>query len=105
MAYEIGPGAEVIVPSNTYLRPRWPSASGAQVRFVEPSVETTTSIPFRLEAAITERTAAVIPVHLYGLPADMDAINAIARNNGIRVIEDRAQAHGSKYKGRPPAPG
>jgi len=101
MAYEIGPGAEVIVPSNTYFATALAvSRAGAQVRFVEPSVETHNLDPIRLEAAITERTAAVIPVHLYGLPADMDAINAIARKHGIRVIEDAAQAHGSKYKGR-----
>jgi dTDP-4-amino-4,6-dideoxygalactose transaminase len=101
MAYEIGPGAEVIVPSNTYFATALAvSRAGAQVVFVEPNVETHNLDPLRLEAAITKRTAAVIPVHLYGLPADMDAINAIAHKHGIRVIEDAAQAHGSKYKGR-----
>ena len=101
MAYDIGPGAEVIVPSNTYFATALAiSRVGAQVCFVESSVETHNLDPQRLEAAITPRTAAVIPVHLYGLPADMDAINAIARKHGLRVIEDAAQAHGSKYKGR-----
>lgn len=101
MVYEIGPGAEVIVPSNTYFATALAvSRVGAQVVFVEPNVETHNLDPLRLEAAITKRTAAVIPVHLYGLPADMDPINAIARKHGIRVIEDAAQAHGSKHKGR-----
>jgi dTDP-4-amino-4,6-dideoxygalactose transaminase len=101
MAYGIGPGAEVIVPSNTYFATALAvTRAGAKVVFVEPNVETHNLDPLRLEAAITKRTAAVIPVHLYGLPADMDAINAIAHKHGIRVIEDAAQAHGSKYKGR-----
>jgi len=101
MAYEIGPGTEVIVPSNTYFATALAVArAGANVVFVEPNVETHNLDPLRLEAPITKRTAAVIPVHLYGLPADMDAINAIAQKHGIRVIEDAAQAHGSKYKGR-----
>jgi dTDP-4-amino-4,6-dideoxygalactose transaminase len=101
IAYEIGPGAEVIVPSNTYFATALAvSRAGAQVVFVEPNVETHNLDPLRLEAAITRRTAAVIPVHLYGLSADMDAINAIARRHSIRVIEDTAQAHGAKYRGR-----
>ena len=101
MAYDIGPGAEVLVPSNTYFATALAiSRAGAEVRFVEPSPGTHNLDPARLEAAITARTAAVIPVHLYGLPADMDAINAIGRNHGLRVIEDAAQAHGAKYKGR-----
>jgi dTDP-4-amino-4,6-dideoxygalactose transaminase len=101
MAYGIGPGAEVIVPSNTYFATALAvTRAGAKVVFVEPNVETHNLDPLRLEAAITKRTAAVIPVHLYGLPADMDAINAIAHKHGIGVIEDAAQAHGSKYKGR-----
>lgn len=101
MAYDIGPGAEVIVPSNTYFATALAvSRVGAQARFVEPSAETHNLDPGKLEAAITPRTAAVIPVHLYGLPADMDPINAIAKKHGLRVIEDSAQAHGSKSKGR-----
>ena len=101
MAHGMGPGCEVIVPSNTYFATALAvSRVGAQVVFVEPNPETHNLDPQRLEAAITHLTTAVIPVHLYGLPADMDAINAIARKHGIRVIEDAAQAHGSKYKGR-----
>jgi dTDP-4-amino-4,6-dideoxygalactose transaminase len=100
MAYDIGPGAEVIVPSNTYFATALAvSRVGAQVRFVEPNAQTCNLHPLRLEEAITRRTAAVIPVHLYGLPADMDAINALARKHGVRVIEDAAQAHGSTYMG------
>lgn len=101
MAYEIGPGAEVIVPSNTYFATALAvSRVGAQVVFIEPRIETHNLDPVRLETAITERTGAVIPVHLYGLPAEMDEINAVARKHGIRVIEDAAQAHGAKYRGR-----
>lgn len=102
MAHNIGPGSEVIVPSNTYFATALAvSRVGAQVVFVEPSPETHNLDPQRLEAAINHRTAAVIPVHLYGLPADMDAINAVARKHpDIRIIEDAAQAHGAKYKGR-----
>jgi dTDP-4-amino-4,6-dideoxygalactose transaminase len=101
MASDIGPGSEVIVPSNTYFATALAvSRVGARVVFVEPDIETHNLDPARLEAAVTDRTAAVIPVHLYGLPADMDPINAIARKYGFQVIEDSAQAHGSKYKGR-----
>ena len=101
MAFDIGPGAEVIVPSNTYIATALAvSRVGAKVVFVEPDIETHNLDPLRLEAAITERTAAILPVHLYGLPADMDPINALAREYGLRVIEDSAQAHGSEYKGR-----
>jgi len=101
MACNVGEGSEVIVPSNTYFATALAvSRVGAQVIFVEPDPETHNIDPSRLEAAITKRTAAVIPVHLYGLPADMDPVNALARKYGFRVIEDSAQAHGSKYKGR-----
>src|SRR5260370_6588655 len=101
MENNIGQGSEVIVPSNTYFATALAvSRVGAQVVFVEPDVKTHNLDPARLEAAITKRTAAVIPVHLYGLPADMDPINALARKYGFRVIEDSAQAHGSKYKRR-----
>jgi len=101
MVLDIGPGAEVIVPSNTYIATVLAvSRVGAKAVFVEPDIQTHNLDPARLEAAVTDRTAAVIPVHLYGLPADMDPINALARKYGLRVIEDSAQAHGSKYKGR-----
>jgi len=101
MAMDIGPGTEVIVPSNTYVATALAvSRVGASVVFVEPDIETHNLDPKQFEAAVTERTAAVIPVHLYGLPADMDRINAVAKKYGLRVIEDSAQAHGAEYKGR-----
>jgi dTDP-4-amino-4,6-dideoxygalactose transaminase len=100
-AMDIGPGDEVIVPSNTYIA-TWLAVSqcGATPVPVEP-VETTYNInPALIEAAITPRTKAIIPVHLYGQPADMDEILAIARKHGLRVLEDGAQAHGARYKGK-----
>lgn len=101
MASDVGQGSEVIVPSNTYFATALAvSRVGAKVVFVEPDIHTHNLDPARLEAAVTDRTSAVIPVHLYGLPADMDPINALARKHGFRVIEDSAQAHGSRYKGR-----
>ncbi|GAC1663994.1 MAG: DegT/DnrJ/EryC1/StrS family aminotransferase [Candidatus Acidiferrum sp.] len=101
MAYDIGPGDEVIVPSNTYFATALAvSRVGARLRFVEPDPGTHNLDPANLKAAITKRTVAVIPVHLYGLSADMDPINALALKHGFRVIEDSAQAHGAKYKGK-----
>jgi dTDP-4-amino-4,6-dideoxygalactose transaminase len=99
--YGIGSGDEVIVPSNTYIA-TWLAAShcGAVPVAVEPDERTYNIDPSKIEAAITSRTRAIIPVHLYGQPADMDAINAIAAKHGLKVIEDAAQAHGSVYKGR-----
>lgn len=100
-AYGIGEGDEVIVPSNTYIA-TWLAVShaGAVPVPVEPDARTYNIDPARLEAAITRRTRAIIAVHLYGQPADMDAINAIAGRHGLKVIEDAAQAHGARYKGR-----
>lgn len=100
-AYEIGEGDEVIVPSNTYIA-TWLAASyaGAEPVPVEPVEQTYNIDPSRIEAAITRHTKAIIAVHLYGQPADMDAINKVARNHGLKVIEDAAQAHGARYKGR-----
>lgn len=100
-AYGIGEGDEVIVPSNTFIA-TWLAASyaGATPVPVEPDARTYNLDPMRLESAITPRTKAIIAVHLYGQPADMDEINAIARRHGIKVIEDAAQAHGARYKGR-----
>lgn len=99
-AYGIGPGDEVIVPANTYIA-TWLAVSyaGATPVPVEP-VEATYNIdPTRIELAITPRTKAIMVVHLYGQPADMDPINEIARCYGLKVIEDAAQAHGARYKG------
>lgn len=100
-AYGIGPGDEVIVPSNTFIA-TWLAVSqaGARIVPVEPDPTTCNLDPQRVEAAITPRTRAIMPVHLYGQPADMDPINAIARKHGLRVIEDAAQAHGARYRGR-----
>lgn len=100
-AMEIGPGDEVIVPSNTFIA-TWLAVSyvGATPIPVEPDMATYTIDPTGIEQAITERTRAIIPVHLYGHPADMDAILAIAARHGLRVLEDAAQAHGGRYKGR-----
>jgi dTDP-4-amino-4,6-dideoxygalactose transaminase len=100
-AYEIGPGDEVIVPSNTFVA-TWLAVSqcGATPVPVEPAIETHNLDPRLLSAAITRRTRAIMPVHLYGQPADMDPINELATKYGLVVIEDAAQAQGAKYKGR-----
>jgi dTDP-4-amino-4,6-dideoxygalactose transaminase len=100
-AWDVGPGDEVIVPSNTYIA-TWlaPSQVGARPVPVEP-VEATYNIdPARIEAAITPRTRAIIPVHLYGQAADMAPIREIAARRGIRVLEDAAQAAGARYRGK-----
>ncbi|HEY5975462.1 MAG TPA: DegT/DnrJ/EryC1/StrS family aminotransferase [Geobacteraceae bacterium] len=100
-AWGIGPGDEVIVPSNTYIA-TWLAIShcGARPVPVEPVATTANLDPARLEAAITPRTRAILPVHLYGQPADMDPINEIARRHGLKVLEDAAQAHGAGYRGK-----
>ena len=101
LAMGVGPGDEVIVPSNTYIA-TWLAVSqcGATPVPVEP-VEATYNIdPALIEAAITPCTKVILPVHLYGQPADMDPILAIARKHGLRVLEDGAQAHGARYKGK-----
>lgn len=100
-AWDIGPGDEVIVPSNTYVATALAvTEAGAKVVFAEPDAATHNLDPARFEAVISKRTRAVIPVHLYGLPADMEPINAIAARRGIKVLEDAAQAHGAIYRGR-----
>ena len=100
-AMDVGPGDEVIVPSNTYIA-TWLAVSqcGATPVPVEPDALTFNIDPARIEAAITPRTKVILPVHLYGQPADMDPILAIARKHGLRVLEDAAQAHGARYKGQ-----
>ena len=100
-AYGIGPGDEVIVPSNTYIA-TWLAVSyaGATPVPVEPDIHTYNLDPARIEAAITPHTRAILPVHLYGQTADMDPIMAIARTHRLKVIEDAAQAQGASYKGR-----
>lgn len=100
-ALGIGPGDEVIVPANTFIA-TWLAVSytGAKIVAVEPNEATYNIDPEAFSAAITSRTKAVIAVHLYGHPADMDRINHIAEKNHLKVIEDAAQAHGARYKGR-----
>lgn len=100
-AMGVGPGDEVIVPSNTYIA-TWLAVSqcGATPVAVEPNERTYNIDPELIEAAITPRTRIIMPVHLYGQPADMDPILAIARKHGLRVLEDGAQAHGARYKGQ-----
>ena len=100
-AMDVGPGDEVIVPSNTYIA-SWLAVSqcGATPVPVEPDARTYNIDPALIEAAITPRTKVMLPVHLYGQPADMDPILAIARKHGLRILEDGAQAHGARYKGQ-----
>ena len=100
-ALEIGPGDEVIVPANTYIA-TWLAVSyaGAKPVPVEPNEATYNINPELIESAITSRTKAILPVHLYGQPADIDSINEIARRYNLKVIEDVAQAHGATYKGK-----
>lgn len=100
-AWGIGLGDEVIVPSNTYIA-TWLAVSqtGAIPVPVEPITHSFNLDPTLIEHAITSRTKAIIPVHLYGQAADMDSIMAVARANGLKVLEDGAQAHGAKYQGK-----
>ena len=98
--YGIGPGDEVIVPSNTFIA-TWLAVShcGATPVPVEPVDATCNIDPARIAAAITPRTKAIIAVHLYGQTADMPPIMALARQHGLKVIEDAAQAHGALCHG------
>jgi dTDP-4-amino-4,6-dideoxygalactose transaminase len=97
----IGAGDEVIVPSNTYIA-TWLAVThaGATPVPVEPDPETFNLDPARVESAVTPRTRAIMPVHLYGQPADMDPIAAIAGRHRLAIVEDAAQAHGARYRGR-----
>ena len=97
----VGTGDEVLVPALTFVA-TWLAVThvGATPVPVEPDPRTCNLDPQRLEDAITSRTRAVIPVHLYGQPADLDAIAEIAARRGLRVLEDAAQAHGARYRGR-----
>lgn len=99
--YNIGAGDEVIVPSNTYIA-TWLAVTyaGATPVPVEPDPQTHNLDPARITAALTKRTRAILPVHLYGQPADMEPIMKLAGNHGLKVIEDAAQAQGARYKGR-----
>jgi perosamine synthetase len=102
LALDVRPGDEVLVPSLTYVA----TANavryvGAEPVFVDVDPETWCLDPLRLEASITRRTRGIIAVHLYGHPADMDAINQIAAVHGLWVVEDAAEAHLARYKGKP----
>lgn len=100
-ALEIGLGDEVIVPSNTYIATALAvTYVGAKPVFVEPDISTFNINPARIEEAVTDRTKAIIPVHLYGQACEMDTILEIAGKYRLYVVEDCAQAHGATYKGR-----
>lgn len=99
-ALDVGPGDEVLVPGNTYIA-TWLAVSyaGAAPVPIEPDLNTYNIDPACIEKAITPRTRGILPVHLYGQPADMKAILEIARRRHLWVMEDAAQAHGARYKG------
>jgi dTDP-4-amino-4,6-dideoxygalactose transaminase len=100
-ALQIGPGSEVIVPANTFVATAEAIVrAGARPVFIDVDPSTLLMTATGVEAAITSRTEAVIVVHLYGQPADMDGINRVAAAAGIAVIEDAAQAHGAKWNGK-----
>lgn len=100
-ALGIGNGDEVIVPSNTYIATALAvTYVGARPVFVEPKLETYNINPALIESAITGRTKAIMPVHLYGQPCEMELILNIARKYGLHIVEDCAQAHGAKYNGQ-----
>ena len=101
LAAGVGPGDEVITVSFTFIASAAAiTYTGATPVFVDVDPETCTIDPNKIEAAITPRTKAIMPVHLYGACADMDPIIDIARRHNLIVIEDAAQAHGAEYKGR-----
>ncbi|MFT4733095.1 MAG: dTDP-4-amino-4,6-dideoxygalactose transaminase [Sediminicola sp.] len=101
MALGVGEGDEVIVPSNTYIATVLAvSYTGATPVFVEPRIETANLNPDLIVAAITSKTKAIMPVHLYGQPCEMDAIMDIAKKYQLFVVEDNAQAHGARYDGK-----
>src|SRR5438034_8255158 len=98
---DVGPGDEVVTVSMTFIATAWAiSYVGATPVFVDIDPVRRTLNPDNLEAAITPRTKAIVPVHLYGMPAEMDRIMAIAEQHGLPVVEDAAQAHGARYRGK-----
>lgn len=100
-ALGVGEGDEVIVPSNTYIATALAvTYVGATPVFVEPIIDTFNIDPTKIEEKITDNTKAIMPVHLYGQPCDMDPIMEIAKKHNLYVIEDCAQAHGATYKGQ-----
>lgn len=100
-AVDVGSGDEVIVASNSFIATFLAvSAVGAKPVPVEPDPRTYNLDPSRVAHAITDRTKAILPTHLYGQPADLDPLLKIARVHGLKLIEDAAQAHGARYKGQ-----
>lgn len=100
-ALGVGPGDEVVVPALTYFAiPGMVPATGARPVFADVGLRSHVLDPEAFRAAITPRTRAVVPTHLFGTPCDMDAINAIAKEHGVQVIEDCAQSTGARYKGQ-----
>lgn len=100
-ALRIGNGDEVIVPSNTYIATALAvTYTGATPVFAEPDIRTYNIDPEKIEEKISPKTKAIIPVHLYGQPCDMDRIMALAHQYSLYVLEDCAQAHGAEYKGQ-----
>jgi perosamine synthetase len=101
LALDIGPGDEVIVPTFSFIATaNAVTYTGAKAVFVDSDLETWNINPNLIEEHITDRTKAIVPVHLYGHPADMDSILDIAQRHNLAVIEDAAEAHGARYKGR-----
>lgn len=99
-AMGIGPGDEVVIPGLTYFAiPSMAVTAGVRPVFADIGLTSHVLDPAAFEAAITPKTKAVVPTHLYGTPCDMDAINAIAKKHGVKVIEDCAQSTGARYKG------
>jgi len=100
-ALDIGPGDEVIIPTFTMIAtPNSVRYTGAKPVLVDSELKTWNIDPSKIEEKITKRTKAIMPVHTYGHPCDMDAIMKIARKHGLYVVEDAAEAHGAIYKGR-----
>ena len=98
---DIGPGDEVITVAMTFIGTAWAiSYVGAKPVFVDIDPARRTMCPTKLEAAITPRTKAIVPVHLFGMPAEIDRIKAIADRHDLPIIEDAAQAHGARYRGK-----
>lgn len=101
LAHGIGPGDEVILPPNSFIATAWAiTYCGAQPVFVDVCPDTFLLNPDLIESAITAKTKMILPVHLYGQPADMDEINRIAEKHDLVVVEDAAQAHAATYKGK-----
>src|SRR5438132_3750459 len=105
LAQGVGPGDEVVTVAHTFIATAEAiSLIGATPVFVDIEPTRCLMDPASLAAAITSRTKAIVPVHIYGHPADMDAIGAVARRHGLPVLEDACQAHGASYKGRAVGP-